>query len=157
MTVYYVVPDYYEGRPKACMNGWGQVFLAIAPDGTALPCHAARQLAGLEFPNVRNHSIQWIWQESTAFNRFRGERWMKAPCRSCPERVRDFGGCRCQAYLLTGDPASADPVCSLAPAHGVVREVLEQAQHTHEALDPRTLVFRNPRNAREIMSTHQSP
>ena len=153
MTVYYVVPDYYEERPKACMNGWGQVFLTIAPDGTALPCHAARQLPGLEFPNVRDHGVQWIWQQSTAFNRFRGDQWMKAPCRSCPERVRDFGGCRCQAYLLTGDPANPDPVCSMAPAHGVVREAVEQAHHTHGTPDDRALVFRNPYNAREITFT----
>lgn len=150
MTVYYVVPDYYEGRPKACMNGWGKVFLTIAPDGTALPCHAARQLPGLAFPNVRDHGVQWIWQESTAFTRFRGEQWMKAPCRSCPERTQDFGGCRCQAYLLTGDPVNADPVCSLAPDHGVVREAVRQAQRTPGTPNGAALVFRNPRNAQQM-------
>ncbi|MGH8609727.1 MAG: pyrroloquinoline quinone biosynthesis protein PqqE, partial [Gammaproteobacteria bacterium] len=117
MKIYYVVPDYYEDRPKACMNGWGSIFLTITPDGTALPCHVARQLPGLLFPNVREHSIEWIWNDSPDFNRFRGFDWMKEPCRSCPERFKDFGGCRCQAYMLTGDAANADPVCSLSPNH----------------------------------------
>jgi pyrroloquinoline quinone biosynthesis protein E len=148
MKIYYVVPDYYEGRPKACMNGWGSVFLTIAPDGTALPCHAARELPGLEFPNVRDRRIEWIWNDSPAFNRFRGYDWMKAPCRDCPERTKDFGGCRCQAYLLTGDPANADPVCDLSPHHNRVLEAIEQAGRT--TIEPKPLVFRNPKNSRMI-------
>jgi len=128
MQIYFVVPDYFETRPKACMNGLGSVFLAIAPDGTALPCHAARMLPGLELPNVRDADIGAIWYDSPAFNRFRGDAWMKEPCRSCPERVKDFGGCRCQAYLLTGDADNADPVCDLSPHHGLVTEAVARAE-----------------------------
>ena len=128
MQVYFVVPDYFETRPKACMNGLGNIFLAITPDGTALPCHAARMLPQLEFPNVRAHDVRSIWYDSAAFNHFRGEAWMKEPCRSCPERQRDFGGCRCQAYLLTGDAANADPVCELSPYHHLVTEAVAQAE-----------------------------
>src|ERR1700719_468474 len=110
MQIYFVVPDYCERRPKACMNGLGSIFLTIAPDGTALPCHAARMLPGLEFPNLRDTSIEEIWYGSASFNHFRGFEWMKEPCRSCPEKARDFGGCRCPAVLMTGDAAKADPV-----------------------------------------------
>ncbi|MEE9423407.1 MAG: pyrroloquinoline quinone biosynthesis protein PqqE, partial [Methylococcales bacterium] len=108
MKIYYVVPDYYEDRPKACMNGWGTTFLTIAPDGTALPCHAAAQLPDLQLPNVRDLDVREIWEQSDAFNWFRGDSWMKQPCRECPEKTKDFGGCRCQAYLLTGDMYAAD-------------------------------------------------
>jgi len=128
MQIYFVVPDYFERRPKACMNGLGSVFLAIAPDGTAMPCHAARMLPGLELPNVQRADIRSIWFESQAFNRFRGEAWMKEPCRSCPERSKDFGGCRCQAYLLTGDPDNTDPVCDLSPQHALVTEAVARAE-----------------------------
>jgi len=128
MDIYFVVPDYYETRPKPCMNGLGSVFLTIAPDGTALPCHAARMLPGFEFPNVRAREVRAIWYDSAAFNHFRGEAWMKEPCRSCPERQRDFGGCRCQAFLLTGDAANADPVCELSPHHAKVTAAVAAAE-----------------------------
>jgi pyrroloquinoline quinone biosynthesis protein E len=133
MQIYFVVPDYFETRPKACMSGLGSVFLAIAPDGTALPCHAARMLPGLELPNVREADIRAIWYDSQAFNRFRGDAWMKEPCRSCPEKVKDFGGCRCQAYLLTGDADNADPVCDLSPHHGLVTEAVARAERAAAA------------------------
>ncbi len=145
MKIYYVVPDYYERRPKACMNGWGSVFLTVAPDGTALPCHSARSLPGLEFPNVREHSIDWIWRDSPGFNAFRGDAWMKEPCRSCDEKAKDFGGCRCQAWLLTGDPANADPVCDKSPHHAAVEAITARA-----GVSERPLVFRNPRNAKAL-------
>ena len=125
MKILYVIPDYYADRPKPCMNGWGRVFLSVAPDGTALPCQGARSLPGLDFPKVTEHRLDWIWHESPAFNRFRGTQWMKEPCRSCPERDKDFGGCRCQAWLVTGDPASADPVCALSPDRGLIDRVVE--------------------------------
>ncbi len=128
MRVFFVVPDYFEVRPKPCMSGLGRVFLGIAPDGVALPCQSARMLPGLDFPNVRAASIRSIWYDSPAFNRYRGEAWMKEPCRSCPERGRDFGGCRCQAYLLTGDAANADPVCALSPHHHLVTEAVAAAE-----------------------------
>jgi pyrroloquinoline quinone biosynthesis protein E len=147
MKIYYVVPDYYEDRPKACMNGWGTTFLTIAPDGTALPCHSARQLPGLNCPNVRDLSIREIWEDSEAFNKFRGDRWMKEPCRTCPEKSRDFGGCRCQAYLLTGDPTVADPVCSLSPNHDKVLQAIQSAS-SHAYIEQHPVTFRNPRNSR---------
>ncbi|HEV2228110.1 MAG TPA: pyrroloquinoline quinone biosynthesis protein PqqE [Steroidobacteraceae bacterium] len=148
MQIYFVVPDYFATRPKACMNGLGSVFLAVTPDGTALPCHAARMLPGITFPNVRAQDVRSIWHESEAFNRFRGDAWMKEPCRSCPEKERDFGGCRCQAYLLTGDAANADPVCELSPHHGLVTAAVEQAERAVAAEGARTgapLRFRDHR------------
>jgi pyrroloquinoline quinone biosynthesis protein E len=153
MKVIYVVPDYFENRPKACMNGWGAIFLTIGPDGSALPCHAAGQLPGLEFPNVRDHSIQWIWDESPAFNRFRGFDWMQEPCRSCSEKEKDFGGCRCQAYMLTGDPTNADPVCDKSPHH---RELLDEVERVEKLAtapgeDLKPIVFRNMRNSKEAI------
>ena len=133
MQIYFVVPDYFETRPKACMKGLGSVFLAIAPDGTAMPCHAARMLPGLDLPNVQQSDIRSIWYDSPAFNRFRGEAWMKEPCRSCPDRSKDFGGCRCQAYLLTGDPDNTDPVCDLSPQHALVTEAVARAERAARA------------------------
>jgi pyrroloquinoline quinone biosynthesis protein E len=153
MRIYFVVPDYFETRPKACMNGLGTVFLGVAPDGTAMPCHAARMLPDLDLPNVRQSDIRTIWYDSQAFNHFRGEAWMKEPCRTCPERSRDFGGCRCQAYLLTGDAANADPVCDLSPHHDLVTAAVARAE-AHRAPPPPqaptggsepTLVFRDHR------------
>lgn len=142
MRIFYVVPDYHEERPKACMNGWGAVFLTIAPDGAALPCHNARELPGLEFPNVRDHDIAWIWRDSPAFNRFRGFDWMREPCRACPERFKDFGGCRCQAFLLSGDAANADPVCGLSPHHRVVTDAVAAAERGDVVATP--LTYRTP-------------
>jgi PqqA peptide cyclase len=146
MRVFFVVPDYFETRPKPCMSGLGRVFLGIAPDGVALPCQAARMLPGLAFPNVREASVASIWYDSPAFNRYRGEDWMKEPCRSCPERARDFGGCRCQAYLLTGDAANADPVCDLSPHHHLVTQAVDRAERRGAALAAEhPLVFRDHR------------
>ena len=128
MKIYFVVPDYYANRPKACMNGWGSVFLNVAADGMALPCHEARMLPGLTFPNVREHDVRWIWYESPGFNAYRGDSWMKEPCRSCPDKTKDFGGCRCQAYMLTGDATNTDPVCDLSPQPSSVTDVVAKAQ-----------------------------
>ncbi|UVJ42035.1 pyrroloquinoline quinone biosynthesis protein PqqE [Pseudomonas sp. LS1212] len=143
----FVTPDYYEERPKACMNGWGNLFLDITPDGTALPCHSARQLP-VQFPNVREQSLHHIWYESFGFNRFRGYDWMPDPCRSCDEKERDFGGCRCQAFMLTGDASNADPVCAKSPQHGVILAAREEARHSLKPIEQ--LTFRNERNARII-------
>ncbi len=148
MRVFFVVPDYFESRPKACMNGWGSVFLTVAPDGTALPCHAARMLPGLTFPNVRDSALEAIWYDSEGFNRYRGDAWMKDPCRSCPEKTKDFGGCRCQAYMLTGDPANADPVCDLSPEHHRVTDAVAQARIA--AVKAQPIVFRDNRNSRTL-------
>ena len=143
----FVTPDYYEERPKGCMNGWGSIFLTITPDGTALPCHSARQLP-ISFPNVKERSLAHIWYDSFGFNHFRGDDWMQEPCRSCPEKHLDFGGCRCQAYLLTGDAAQADPVCSKSPHHHKILAARAEAEQPQLAVEE--LTFRNERNSRII-------
>jgi PqqA peptide cyclase len=142
--VLFVVPDYFEERPKACMNGWGAVFLSIAPDGLAMPCHNARDLPGLQLPNVKDVSIADIWQRSNAFNTYRGDAWMKPTCRSCDERHKDFGGCRCQAFLLTGDPAETDPVCSKSAHHEKVVAVVKNAARNRHI----PIVFRSDAESR---------
>ena len=126
MRIDSVVPDYYAKYPKACMGGWGRRLMLINPAGKVLPCHAAEVLPGLTFENVREKSLEWIWQESSSFQRFRGEGWMPEPCRSCDRRSEDFGGCRCQAFLLAGDAMVTDPACSLAPSHGIVESVVRE-------------------------------
>ncbi len=141
--ILFVVPDYFESRPKACMNGWGSVFLGVGADGAALPCHAARLLPGLTLPNVREATLASIWHESAAFNAFRGDTWMREPCRSCDERHHDHGGCRCQAYLLTGDAAAADPVCAKSSAHGEIEKAVEFARAPMREQDVQPIVFRS--------------
>jgi len=141
MTIYFVIPDYFEDRPKACMNGWGSIHLTIAPDGTAMPCQEARSIKGLEFPTIRDHSLSWLWNESPTFRAFRGDEWMQEPCRSCSEKADDFGGCRCQAFLLTGDARNTDPVCARSPHHHLLAEAIERAHapdRPHQALIMRT-------------------
>ena len=151
MRIFFVVPDYFETRPKACMNGWASVFLGVAPDGSALPCHAAKTLPGIEFPNVTEHSLQHIWYDSDAFNKYRGDGWMKEPCRSCPEKDKDFGGCRCQALALTGDASNADPVCDKSPFHQTLQDIVAAAQSkpTITSSD-KPIVFRTDANSRAL-------
>lgn len=151
IRILFVVPDYFEDRPKACMNGWGSVFLAVSADGTALPCHAAKSLPGIDFPSVSKSSISDIWYHSEAFNKFRGDAWMKEPCKTCPEKEKDFGGCRCQAYALTGDATNADPVCGKSSQHAEVQKIV---QHAHQAqqnssmhLNSQPIVFRTDANS----------
>jgi PqqA peptide cyclase len=136
MRIDSVVPDYYAKYPKACMGGWGQKSLLINPSGKVLPCHAAEVLPGMSFENVRDKSLAWIWQESASFQRFRGEAWMPEPCRSCERRIQDFGGCRCQAFLLAGDANATDPACSLAPAHEIVEAAVREANSDLSAAQP---------------------
>ena len=143
----FVTPDYYEERPKACMNGWGSLFLTVTPDGTALPCHGARQLP-VAFPNVREQSLDDIWYRSFGFNRFRGYDWMPEPCRSCDEKTKDFGGCRCQAFMLTGDASNADPVCAKSAHHGVILAAREEAEYSTTPIEE--LTYRNERNSKII-------
>lgn len=126
--VVFVLPDYYGDIPKACMDGWGRRFIVVSPDGVALPCHLAHTLPGIEFDNVRRRSLGDIWRESPAFNAFRGEAWMPEPCRSCERRTIDYGGCRCQAFHLTGNAAATDPACALAPTHSVIEEARREAE-----------------------------
>lgn len=126
IRVEYVVPDYYARYPKPCMGGWGRTLMLIDPSGRALPCHAAGVIPGLQFENVREHSLEWIWKESRSFQIYRGDGWMPDPCRTCERRTQDFGGCRCQAFLLTGDPSATDPVCSLAPQRTNIDTILSE-------------------------------
>jgi pyrroloquinoline quinone biosynthesis protein E len=136
MRIDSVVPDYYAKYPKACMGGWGRRLMLVNPSGKVLPCHAAEVLPGLSFENVREKSLDRIWQESESFRKFRDEAWMPEPCRSCDRRGEDFGGCRCQAFLLTGDERATDPACSLAPAHRIVESAVEEANSTADIAKP---------------------
>jgi pyrroloquinoline quinone biosynthesis protein E len=124
VRVEYVVPDYYAKYPKACMGGWGRKLMLITPGGDVLPCHAAQVIPGLRFGNVKDQALQEIWDSSDAFHKFRGEEWMREPCRTCDRRTQDFGGCRCQAFLLAGDVAVTDPVCTLTPLRAIVDEII---------------------------------
>lgn len=128
LTIFFVIPDYYEGRPKACMNGWGAIHVTIAPNGNVLPCSQAANFKDLTFPNVRQQRLEEIWHDSPVFNLYRGDAWMPEPCRSCDEKEKDFGGCRCQALLLTGDGANTDPACSKSPHHYLISEAVAIAQ-----------------------------
>ena len=127
MEILFVTPDYYGGRPKPCMNGWGRRYLTINPVGEALPCPNAREINDLHFDNVKTRSLSWIWTESGAFNRFRGTEWMPVPCHDCDFREVDFGGCRCQAALITGRADLTDPACSLSPDHDKLTRLIEYA------------------------------
>lgn len=151
MRIFFVAPDYHEGTPKRCVNGWGSTFLNVTPDGTALPCHTAKMLPGLSFPNVREHNLREIWFNSEGFNRYRGTGWMKEPCVSCEFREQDLGGCRCQAYMLANDPAVADPACVKSPDHHRVLEAVERAGAlTSAQAVEHPLVFREPANSRRL-------
>ncbi len=137
IDIFYVLPDYYETRPKPCLNGWGQRYLTVNPTGDVLPCPTASSaIPELRFENVRGRALDWIWRESESFNRFRGTEWMPEPCRSCPQKEIDFGGCRCQAALLTGSAANTDPVCEFSPnrmiVDAVLRDINSASNHARE-------------------------
>ncbi|MFI6039756.1 pyrroloquinoline quinone biosynthesis protein PqqE [Streptomyces sp. NPDC051315] len=138
----WVVPDYFDGVAKPCMGGWGAVSLTVAPDGTVLPCPAAASLPDLDPPNVRDRPLAWIWERSPAFTRYRGTAWMTGPCGGCPRREEDFGGCRCQAYALTGDATRTDPACALSPDHHLVRTLADPAPDPAPQRPP--YVYRRP-------------
>jgi pyrroloquinoline quinone biosynthesis protein E len=139
MQIIYVLPDYHESYPKPCYGGWGNVYLVVAPDGRTLPCHGATHITTLRFDSVRERSLEWIWNESPAFQAYRGDAWMSAPCRDCPRKAVDFGGCRCQAFALTGDAARTDPVCTLSPDRPLIDIAIR------EATGPPTYVYRTLR------------
>jgi PqqA peptide cyclase len=149
----YVVPDYYAHRPKACMGGWGRRFLNVTPAGKVLPCHAAETLTELDFPTVAEASLSDIWYRSSAFERFRGTDWMPEPCRSCERREIDWGGCRCQAFALTGDAARTDPACTLSPD----RELLVGARADADETPPRFVYRRHSAAPRRSPETVSSP
>jgi PqqA peptide cyclase len=133
IEIFYVLPDYYETRPKPCLNGWGQRYLTVNPIGNVLPCPTASSaIPDLRFENVRSRDLDWIWRESESFTRFRGTDWMPEPCRSCPQREIDFGGCRCQAALLTGNAANTDPVCEFSPNRTIVDAVLRDVSSSSD-------------------------
>jgi pyrroloquinoline quinone biosynthesis protein E len=134
MDVIYVLPDYYSRYPKPCMGGWGRRQLTLTPNGDALPCPAAHALP-LPRASVRESPLAQIWAESPAFRSFRGTTWMPEPCRSCDRREIDFGGCRCQAFQLTGDAARTDPVCHLSPDHEIVADVVRAANEEARPAD----------------------
>lgn len=133
MQILYVLPDYYQERPKPCYGGWGSVYIVVTPAGIALPCHAADSIATLAFESVRDRSLRWLWEESAGFAAFRGKEWMREPCRSCPVKEKTFGGCRCQAFALTGDAANADPVCTASPHRSAIDDALAAVQQAGEA------------------------
>ncbi|PNG25855.1 pyrroloquinoline quinone biosynthesis protein PqqE [Methylocella silvestris] len=135
IVIDHVIPDYHARHPKACMGGWAKRTLNVTPTGKVLPCHAAETIPGLEFWNVRDHSLRDVWFASPAFNAFRGTEWMKEPCRSCPRKEIDFGGCRCQAFALTGDASAADPVCHLSPDHDKVAAIAAHANEEEAAAE----------------------
>jgi PqqA peptide cyclase len=138
MEVLFVTPDYFADLPKACVDGWGRRFIVVSPDGLALPCHAAHTMPDLSFENVKDRSLSYIWHDSPGFNAFRGEAWMPDPCRSCDRRGIDFGGCRCQAFHLTGRAAATDPACHLSPDHGLI----ERARAVAAERPPAPFVYR---------------
>ena len=139
LVIDYVIPDYYAKRPKKCMGGWGRQFFNISPAGRVLPCHAAESITTLHFESVRDHTIEWIWNNSPAFQAYRGTGWMPEPCKSCEFREIDWGGCRCQAFALTGNAGNTDPACELSPRH---KEIFALAER--EAADnQRQFIYRN--------------
>ena len=148
MEIVFVVPDYYAQFPPACMDGWGRRFMVVSPDGLLLPCLLAHTLPGLSFGSVRERSVQELWTSSPGLEAFRGEAWMPEPCKSCPRRAVDFGGCRCQAFHLTGDAAATDSACSLSPHH-----VRIEAARAVAALSPEMVPFRY----REARAVAKSP
>ena len=141
VQVLWVLPDFYEDLPKPCMGGWGRTAMVVAPNGDVLPCQAASTIPGVEFANVRRHSLEWIWTDSPAFARFRGTDWMQEPCRTCPlgRQELDWGGCRCQALRLAGDASATDPICRFSPHHDRVvaaRDSTEASDFTYRAMKP---------------------
>lgn len=128
MELVFVLPDYHAGLPKTCMDGWGRRYIVVTPDGLVLPCHAAHTLPGTRPSRITDDPLSAIWTSSALFRKFRGEDWMPAPCRTCERRTIDFGGCRCQAYHLTGNPAVTDPACALSPDHGLILQARAEAE-----------------------------
>lgn len=144
MQILFVLPDYFEKYPKPCYGGWGRLYLVVAPDGKVLPCHGATQITTLAFDNARDRSLEWIWHQSAAFQAFRGDSWMREPCRSCPRKTVDFGGCRCQAFALTGAAENTDPVCVLSPD----RELIDAAvAASSDSMEYRYRVIAEPQRA----------
>ena len=148
--IYYVWPDYYQGRPKPCSGGWGNTYMVVTADGSILPCLSARTIPEVAFPNVKDSNLKDAWVDSELFNRFRGTDWMEEPCRSCSERFTDFGGCRCQAMLLTGNQYATDPACSLSPNHSIILEAIKSID-----IQSNNFLFRNMDNSKKIITAFE--
>jgi pyrroloquinoline quinone biosynthesis protein E len=133
LEIVWVLPDYREEFPKPCMGGWARAYMTVTPAGEVWPCHAAGRITTLQFENVRDRSLEWIWYQSESFHRFRGYDWMPEPCRSCPRKTVDFGGCRCQAFLIAGDAGVTDPVCSLSPHRKLVDQAVAEVERAAAA------------------------
>ncbi|SDE46470.1 pyrroloquinoline quinone biosynthesis protein E [Variovorax sp. CF079] len=174
MKVLWVSPDYADAKPKPCMAGWGSLFMVVAPDGSALPCHSARMLPGIAFPDLRHASVREAWYESDAFNRYRGQSWMSSTCGDCDEKDHDFGGCRCQAFLVTGDAAATDPVCPKSERRGRIDAMLADAdtERAHAgqcgmpvqplrfvpgAAKQAGLIYRSDENSRALSASQAAP
>ncbi|MGK7755756.1 MULTISPECIES: pyrroloquinoline quinone biosynthesis protein PqqE [unclassified Roseovarius] len=149
LVIDYVPADYHDDYPKRCMGGWGSTGLNVAPDGQVLPCHAAQSIPHLEFETVRDKPLDEIWYNSAAFNAYRGTDWMQEPCKSCERKMVDFGGCRCQAMAIVGDPAATDPVCIKSPHHGA----LQTKADTHASNTEAPLVYRTMPGKKEVEPT----
>lgn len=147
LEIAFVQNDYLSGEPKPCMGGWGRSYICINPTGEVLPCHAAAVIPGLRFDSVRDRALREIWRDSPAMNAFRGDGWMMEPCRSCPRKEIDFGGCRCQAFMLAGNAAEADPICRLSPHHAIVESMRDEIG----ADDP--LIYRDVKTSRALRKT----
>src|SRR5436309_4700002 len=153
LEIVWVLPDYHEQYPKPCMGGWARAYMTVTPGGEVWPCHAAGRITTLQFANARDHPLEWIWSESEAFNRFRGDSWMPEPCRSCPRKALDFGGCRCQAFLVAGDAGVTDPVCSLSSHRRLVDAAVAEAEQAAAAAElPSEWVYRAAAASRAIVS-----
>lgn len=133
LVIDYVPADYHSDFPKRCMGGWGTTGLNVAPNGEVLPCHAAQTIPHLQFDNVRDHHLRDIWYNGAAFNAYRGTDWMQEPCQSCDNKLKDFGGCRCQAMAVVGDANATDPVCIKSPHHGALQAEADAFSHNDEA------------------------
>ncbi|MGO4106614.1 pyrroloquinoline quinone biosynthesis protein PqqE [Paenibacillus sp. YAF4_2] len=129
LELLWILPDYYEDFPKPCMGGWAKLSLTVAPDGRVLPCTVSSEIQSLSFENVKERELVWIWNDSPSFNAYRGYDWMAEPCRSCDRRELDYGGCRCQAFLLTGDAQATDPVCILSPHRKMIMDRVESVEN----------------------------
>lgn len=147
LEIAFVQNDYLSGEPKPCMGGWGRSYMCINPTGEVMPCHAAAVIPGLRFDSVRDRALGEIWRDSPAMNAFRGNDWMMEPCRSCPRKEIDFGGCRCQAFMLAGNAAEADPICRLSPHHEFVESI------RNDSVADARLIYRDVKTSRELSKT----
>ncbi|TFE67888.1 pyrroloquinoline quinone biosynthesis protein PqqE [Methylacidiphilum caldifontis] len=152
MEILFVIPDYYSPFPKPCMQGWGKIYMTVSADGTVLPCQSARDIRSLSFPNIRSDSLENIWWNSEAFNKFRGTDFLPEPCKSCPRKEIDFGGCRCQAFLLTSDAAATDPACIYSPHHHIIERIIQEENPAETPSEDKKFIYRNLKNSKTLQA-----